>query len=443
MATLHFFSSEKDLPGQIAGNSYGPMSPTQFRVTSVFNGVAISAEPMAFAVTSGHIFLVKQAGTSKINLVLKPDSLPKGLPPVRYFIYRGLKRDDFYKKSKDEIKEAAPNDSELISHILKAKEGKNAAVFNYGQLPDTMLIDNLFFDKNNTFHHVWAGTSLGRFDSLVPGGASTDYGFEIILDEPGYNASIGIAKKDVNIIDIPATTTGEEDVALSSVLAYIDPAAYYGSFCAALEVVIDKKNMTSDLIYPVLKKFTTKNTVYVDLRNEEGNPLDWFASADPTIKITANAASASSTLPINYRNQFSFPLHILLAGFDSPHVKNSQSFFIINLSIAPENNPTPMIALQCGYWSDLFPVIRQDILFSACTVVNGWTTDLQFAVSAVDDQGVKVPVASYLRVQVLRYQTKKALEDPEYIGNPNDTVLIGFGTLFSPNQIHLPEQSEL
>lgn len=79
---------------QTLSNAFGPdqltSGSTKFRVTSTLN---TSADEKVFAICKGNVLVVPQIGSSTlVNLVLKPYKQPSSRLPIRYFIYRGVKK---------------------------------------------------------------------------------------------------------------------------------------------------------------------------------------------------------------------------------------------------------------------------------------------------------------------------------------------------------------
>ena len=95
-ANSHFFIEPGAL-SQSSSQCFGPVhgnETTQYRVSNKFT---LSQDKMAYAVCKGNVLIVPQEGNSaKVNIVLKPIEQPLPGINIKYFIYRGLKLDDFF-----------------------------------------------------------------------------------------------------------------------------------------------------------------------------------------------------------------------------------------------------------------------------------------------------------------------------------------------------------
>lgn len=447
MKTINFFISENELPQQNIASNYGSISSNQYRVTSLFNGSVSGTEPMAYAVTSGKVFIVQQINNAnRVNLLLRPDKQPTGAPSVKYFVYRGLLKDDFLDASTSytTIKPAASNDSKLISKIRKGTDSLKALEL-YTSLADVFFVDDLFIKNDNQFATVEKGDSIGRFNTIS---SLLDYGFEIMLNESCYSPNLNIARLDVNIIDILSGSNGEDETSRLKTLAYLDPAAYFGFFSHKdFSIKTNNSNTptqrSKDEVYELVKKFATKNTVYIDLRDKYGHPLDWFTSNPQTVKITSDGSSANTSSDFPYRNTNNYPIHCLNSGFLNVQSNSNQSYFIITLSLSTANNNTPLFVLHNGYWLDNLPEYKPDNLFSKKTDLIGWTDDEKLAIFSANDSGANVPISTYIRLQYTEYQNASAFNTNLPSGNFYEPELIPFNALFSPNAMRAPDYNDI
>ena len=408
MNTINFFTRETDLPVQNNTQAFGALSSSEYRVTSLFSG---GNNPMAYAVTNGEIFIVEQTGnTNRVNLFLKPQTLFHGIS-VKYFVYRGLLKSDFL--NGNELKPSSNDDSILIKNLRKAKNPE-IALNLYDSLNDSFLIDDLFKEEEYQFALVKQGESIGRFDS--------EYGFEIMLDNPFFNPTLSIAKKAINIIEV-STNIQEVEASRLQILNYIDPAAYYGlfshnAFSIGTNNTNAPKSVSKEGIYELVKKFETKNTVYLDIRDVYDNPIDWFESSPQNIKVTTNGSSALNSLETAYRNLNNYPIRTLTAGFSNPQTNEyGQKYFTLKLSLSTLNNSSPLLTLQTGYWERFASDMEDNMIFSTCEDNNGWTDDREFTIFSVNDSNAEMPVATYLQLTLSEYQDMTAIENQVPTGN--------------------------
>lgn len=279
---LYFFIDPADLISQTTGEIYGPVHGNEtnaYRSSAVFN---INTNSMAFAVTDGEVIIQPQFdpvtstfSSTHVNLILKPFSQPLvGMPLVKFFIYRGLKKSDFLVTAINQgtnLPEDAvlpkddpnnPTNSDLINQLWSdlevfmapspigqferpspvrlgwdLKENTNNNNHN-----EDLSIDEIFHLRREiystsldtylgiTYAHVKKGMTLGHF---LPG----RIGFDIVLEgRLGHTITLKDARKGENIIDdVASIGTGDVAGNLSismmrereKILAFIDPIAYY------------------------------------------------------------------------------------------------------------------------------------------------------------------------------------------------------------------------
>ena len=87
-----YFFTESTLTAQAdSQGAYGPVDENKFNITTQFQ----LADKKAYAVTSGQVLIVPQTGTgneSKVNVFIKPlKHIDVGVP-IKYYVYRGLKK---------------------------------------------------------------------------------------------------------------------------------------------------------------------------------------------------------------------------------------------------------------------------------------------------------------------------------------------------------------
>lgn len=418
MDTINYFTAESDLPLQDSNNAYGAISSSQYRVTSLFTG---GNKPMAYAVTNGEVFIVDQIGNPmRVNLFLKPNDMPFGVP-VKYFAYRGLLKSDFLDEDNayDGIRPMSPDDSELIKNLRKG-QNPEIALSLYTDLADGYYIDDLFVTAQFQFGLVKQGDSIGRFDALL------NYGFEIMLQDTFFLPNLGIARKDTNIIEV-STVSGEAEVSRLQILNYIDPAAYYGLFVHSKFSVgtnnsASPLSRTKDGLYQFIKKFYTKNLVYIDIRDVYEQPLDWLENRPQTIKITTNGSPAISSSAVSYRATNNFPIKTVANGFSNPSTSdNGQKYFTLKVSLPISGITTPILALQGGYWLRFVSEIVDDMIFSVCSTDNpAWSDDKEFAIFGINDNNLSVPIATYVRLELSEYIDINVINNQ--IPDPSDVV---------------------
>ncbi len=249
--TFHTFTDVDLLPVQDPSNAYGSTSfgadaSKKFRLCNLFTGG--SGILKVYAATSGEVFIQEVKNEPDlVNLILKPDNQPlNNYTPVKYFVYRGLKKSHFLSGSDVISDSSAFKTTDLMKRMWEVRKNINAdkkeidsnyvdekleradlGLYPVGatlSLTDDNLIANMF--DLNTFQRVQAGWFIGEFET------SKDYGFEIMLDGNYKHTLADVREKD-HILEItgsqyPAAESIETKLKREKILSYLDAAAYMG-----------------------------------------------------------------------------------------------------------------------------------------------------------------------------------------------------------------------
>ena len=291
MANLFHFAN--NLPVNTNGSSnqtepFGVIDVNNFRLTSSFT---MPATAKAYAVLEGTVLLQQQSDVNKVNLILKPKSIENIKFPVKYIIYRGLNITSFLSGGTDILnsntKVIKTAGSELISKMQEIQQQRSAgteiplqALFGYNLAPENSLeIDKFFFTKQSTNSQLFTvpgGIELGTF-------AGGNGGIEIILENPEYFPTVEMAKKDKNVITV-SDTEANKKWQRDLIRHFIDPAAFYG-----MHYDIDggigyrdnsgnksTANTAVSVFDNILKPFSTRSTIYLDIRNENGYSYNYY-----------------------------------------------------------------------------------------------------------------------------------------------------------------------
>lgn len=99
----HFFieSVGQNSFSQNNNQKFGAISTSQFRTTSK---ITFSGIKKIYAICQGQTFIVPQEGNpNKINLILRPYKQPIPELSIKYFVYRGLNKSDFFDSANSSI----------------------------------------------------------------------------------------------------------------------------------------------------------------------------------------------------------------------------------------------------------------------------------------------------------------------------------------------------
>lgn len=344
---------------QPADKSFGPIDADKFRVTSVFRA---ATAPKAYAVSAG-VVMVQQVDADRVNLVLRPLQQPGlGMTPVKYYIYRGLRLEHFLDPANHALVRPQAGAPEFVARLWPIHLAQNppAAPFSSAALgfdpanqPDTATIDQFFFASGSSTQYALAkaGEWLGDFFHT----GNNEFGFEIVLEEGTAQPTFQNIRQATHIIDVsalPATNDAErftKRLAQEEILNYMDPAAFYGMHFDG--TVRQKPNGTwtdQAIVTNVLNKFATKNAVYLDIRNENGNSYNFYGNykgplspTDPGGNIRFGTAEATLTAD-TYGTQ-GWPVHIVRLPTNTPATKNP---LVIELRV--NDNLKPVLYVEHG-----------------------------------------------------------------------------------------------
>lgn len=341
-----FFFTESNIPEQTSSTcAYGPDGTTKFNITTQFD----LTDKKAYAVTSGQVLIVPQSGTgneTKVNVFIKPLSHIDVGVPIKYYVYRGLKKASFI-NTVDTVNYIITEGS--VSNPFMAKvwidlKGLNpdigtevpATVFGFNTAnPIDTRLDAKFFnvveDTTTEDHKIYnlpiiaAGQHFGEF-------ADNTGGFEIVLNDGFYyqeKSDTGFefdmkyaksAKVTLNTADIVATPDVSEKIYRENVQKFLDPAAFYGAHITEKEkgqiTVVDtsaKYSSKEDIYDNVVSKFYNKHKCYLYIQCNRGRSFNF----DETLGTEPLKIGVSETvLPREYKTD-GWP--IIISDFEQTH----------------------------------------------------------------------------------------------------------------------------
>jgi len=349
-AQSHFFVESGGLT-QSKEQAFGPVSSTQFNLTSKFN---LGTAKKAYSICKGVVLIQPQTDNpNKVNLILRPYKQPFPGLNIKYFIYRGLKKSDFFTNDSEPL--VIKNEGEYSDFIdkinkdfkafhegRKVKNGETvteipvppftAAYIGYDlTAPDSTLLSNVFFkesqfeDKNGSLKEndpfelpmIEMGKSLGNF---VEG----ECGIDIVLNYGDYKNNLtngefvfdlGYARKGDAKIIADGSTDYTKKLQREQSIQFIDIAAFYGLFVPeyAVDVVSAGSKTTkkgTEIYNSVINNFYTKNNWYIYIQSDRTRSYDFYGNyklgegpenlktgllEDPATKVVPMTAAAYGT----------------------------------------------------------------------------------------------------------------------------------------------------
>lgn len=302
-----YFFTESTLTAQNdSQGAYGPVDENKFNITTQFQ----LANKKAYAVTSGQVLIVPQTGTgneSKVNVFIKPLKHVDVGVPIKYYVYRGLKKELFVDSNNNIVAKNTSNTpfmakvwTDLINHnkLTEPLPQIPASLFGYSTTEtNTNSLDAKFFntydstttDENKVYNLaiLEAGQYFGEFKD-------DKGGFEIVLNDgfyyqeksdTGFQFDLTYAKAEkivLDVADIADEPSISEKMYRENVQNFLDPAAFYGAHITEKEKgeiqFIDsntKYSTRADIFNNVVNKFYNKYKCYIYIQGNTGRSFNF------------------------------------------------------------------------------------------------------------------------------------------------------------------------
>ncbi len=347
---------------QSVSQGFGPVDgtpATKYRTTALFHA---PNDTQAYAVTDGVVAVQRQAGSNvAVNLILRPLTQPvAGFPPVRYFIYRGLRLDEFLGGSSTNDEKRVRDEagaSAFIAALWTAFKDLNPSATTISSTflgydpaaADGDTLQNLFFrlDTEKQLPYVTKGTPLGLFHAA---GGAFDFGFEIVLEDNAYFPDLGYARRAANVIDIGAMQTDDlaRRLKKDEILAFLDPAAFYGLHLhegGRVEVPGGPSLDGEEIFNTVVSHFATQHRLYLDVRSEHGRSLNFHRNYDDGSghQIQTGTSAASVTAQAYATDGWPIVLLDSVAAAD-PNADHNE----LHVSLRRDDNVDPVLFVEHG-----------------------------------------------------------------------------------------------
>lgn len=320
-AKSHFFIESGGFPAQLSAQGFGPQSETVFNLTSRFT---IGNEPKkAFSICKGVVLVQPQTGDpNKVNLILRPYNQPFPGLNIKYFVYRGLQKSDFFTNDAEPlVKKNEGSYSDFIDKInidfktfhegRVKKEGETttpipvppftAKFIGYDttltdttvQLSDFFFKESKFVAAGDTFDEkddfelplIDIGKSLGNFaEGLCGIDVVLNYGdYKHDFDNTEFAFDLKYARKPFAEITVSGSTDFIKKLQREQSTQFIDIAAFYGSHvengvvtATASGVQTEKKGTA--IFTDLLNKFWTKNNWYIYIQSDRTRSYDFYGN---------------------------------------------------------------------------------------------------------------------------------------------------------------------
>lgn len=287
-----------------------------FRTTSQISGYS----GKIYTICKGQIFVQPNSSSlDKVNIILKPFVQPINGLAIKYIIYRGLNKQDFF--ANGEVKPDDGSDAtEFVKHIraefkalfqmLKIKPEPQFLADYIGYQQDNLgipveqeqksedLIDTYFFKTSETEDNIESVKTAFELPVIPEGiclGEISDetLGIDIILNEGDYTIendpnpfqlNLSYARASDYYLNKSGYSGLQEKLIKESAASFIDIAAFYGLHAQGNgKIHLKPSNETlqnADDIYNLIKNFKTKNTVYLYIQSNRQRSYNFYGNYD-------------------------------------------------------------------------------------------------------------------------------------------------------------------
>ena len=295
--------------------SFGKISSTEFSTTSV---ISFSGVCKVYAVCKGQVFLQPMSGAGnegKVNLILRPFKQPINGLAIKYFIYRGLRKSDFFADGK--LLATNQTESKLVEKVnteydnfYKNRDDKPefflASFLGYRELTDTAqketdLLDEYFFKISDTetdkvafeLPMVERGMLLGSADSTLGIDVVLNEGDFFMKDDPNpFQLNLKYARAKEHKLSTGNYTPYRKKLVRESASMFMDIAAFYGLHTQGKGKVYTNASTealtTPANIYSLIKNFSTAKTTYLYIQSNRQRSYDFYGNYQYSETDTTN-----------------------------------------------------------------------------------------------------------------------------------------------------------
>ncbi|MFN8302435.1 MAG: S8 family serine peptidase [Saprospiraceae bacterium] len=426
--SIYFFTNPDLLAPQVVADAYGPKngnSTTEFRTTSRHKA---NTDPWAYAVCNGQVLVQQDPDPLRqhlVNVIIKPqDQGAIDFFNIKFFVYRGVLKNTLVNGSapdqvavqgtsqfldslwldvaanNDRRENADANDA-IGPGSLDDRPSVKALGIHYVHAPansdqvlalDTQAVESLFLNNDADFSRppVKKGWTIGKFDK-------NGFGFDVIVEGQGFEPTLDMVRKNeysvVYTPDPALTNPGAiyfyEQGLRSRILNFLDPCALYGTHFNYRVLTFlytnnpqfnsnQKDTLVGNGLYDqLLVKFFNSDAVYLDIRNENGYPMDYYDSYGNTLGLAFDVPDA--TTPHSYAT-YSWPLKILHKADFPTTVTGDRN--IVKISLPKGVNTRPLLYMAFGQLNAKYPAQPKDKNKFVVPVFQGtnlYSDDLIFA----------------------------------------------------------------
>jgi len=462
MAKFYFFTEPDKLSQQTSTHAFGPASDSgvkeRFHLTDIHQS---SQDLKAFAICNGLVCAQQDSDNSNlVHLVLKvTEQPPFDFPYISYIIYKGIKKESLISgttiadKSKSKFLDNLQTSWEHYSTSTKAPKeclGIHLTTNLDNQLyADNAPLDNLFYQGDDEFQLSLAkgGEHIATFDK-------SGFGIEVIVEGINYIPTIGLARKKSNYLEVTKNNSGGGNTLNDKtffnhwhqkevILNFIDPCAFWGSFYAGklfsinttgVEVKLKKEEIYETLLK---SKFQNANKVYLDIRNECHQSINYYKNYGTEVKLTLDeSAEFNQVTPISYYRN-GWPLLIIDNTFLPSNVTEKAAK--IKIGLPKGDNTLPLIYIAKGYRKKNRPIRNRRKFVTKARYFGSDFLD-PFDLMTPVHNGVLI--AGYHKVKYLRKIDKNTYLNPPTSSELAPLHNYSINNIFRPYTMRIPFEAD-
>ncbi len=446
-AKSHFFIESGGFPAQLSGQGFGPQSETVFNLTSRFS---LDAPKKAFSICKGVVLVQPQTGNpDKVNLILRPYNQPFPGLNIKYFVYRGLQKSDFFTTNSEPLiitKSSSTSDfiNKINDDFSAFHEGRvkienntttsipvppfTAKFIGYEKekeddatngtllipLSDFFFKESKFVAAGETFDEkddfelplIDIGKSLGNFaEGLCGIDVVLNYGdYKHDFDNADFAFNLEYARKPFAEITINGDTPFKQKLQREQSTQFIDIVAFYGLFVK--ENRIETTTSSNEIIAKagtaiytdLLFNFFNKNKVYLYIQSNRHRSYNFYnnytlsETNDKDIKI----GTSDNLIETNYGN-LNWPVLV----FDNNQL-NSNDYndisIALNASLSYEEIALYISTGSISTESERDFVIKENLLdLENNSLDSTFTKTISFKIPNINESGQRKNISCLIR----------------------------------------------
>ena len=443
-SSVHFFIEQNAFAFNTPQQSFGPQSIDAFNLTTKFNP---SGTKKAFSICKGVVLVQPGSTADKVNVILRPYKQPFSELTIKYFVYRGLNKSDFFTGNLNLINTAGPSSTDFVNKIQADYESfyqepiynQNSAqpiakpIFtakfigyneDVNQVPVNTPISDFFFkesqfvDAGGVFEEVEhtsfelpmidGGKWLGNF-------SGSDCGVDVVLnygdykqefDNSEFTFDLQYARQAYAQITLLATDSDVvKKLKREQTTQFIDIVAFYGLFVKEGKVTFtDASNAVTSragqaIFNDLLAPFATKNKVYLYIDSNRNRSYNYYNNycISQTNSNSIKVGLANALLETAFGN-LNWPLHVFELDQSNSNDFNDISIQVIASSTYEEIGLFVLTGDVVNE-SDRGFIVKKNLLeIQNSTQDLNFSKVLSFKVPNIDANGQKKNISSIIRL---------------------------------------------